>query len=541
MDAINYVSDNYIMGGTDQYVFSPNDSVTRGMAIYVLFRVSGDTGTYTHPFTDVLPNQYFYNAVGWAYQNGLVGGTSPTTFSPAATITKQQLTAILYIFADYLGLDRILDEEISQASDYANVSSYAVNAFRWAYSYGIYTRTSNTDAINPTATVDRKNLALMVSRFRTHAEGINFSRDSFSFSNGYPNFVSVGNKYLMSQDDWNILMNVAQEYGINTTISYLSNRAWKGSCYGMAISTALDYIGKIDLNGNCCNSVATIHDIPKLTLTSDPRHLTTTDFRYSNLAITKTESKINLYQSSWFIKPIRQWAVYIDADTGLRELVAGQQHGGIGVFSYLKPTNSGHAVNVYGKPEVITNGYRIMAYDNRNPMMPCCIEIDTSGTDWTGTFVKGASNYEAISTCKYENDFDVYDIMDIDGLYNDSPNEEIMNDYCLLQICTTGAFTVENMENEILTWSGSEIGGDMLTYRQDFVPNGENNPVDFFFVVPNSDSFTCTVGSEDTIDCFFVTANTGSDGVIAEDYPNTTIQGITINYIDTDPYAFIIP
>lgn len=545
VDAINYVSDNHIMVGTSSGCFSPDLYVTRAMAVTVLYVMSGDNETYTNPFSDVLPGRYYYNAVGWAYENGITNGTSPSSFSPLQIIDKQHLIIMLYRFAEYLELERILDEDITEASDYLNVYSYAIDALRWAYSYGILTRESPTEAIIPSASIARKDLALMVSRFRTHAEGINLNRDSFSFANSYSAFVSSGSNYLVSENDWNTFVSIVDMYGSYKDESYYLTRPWAGSCYGMSIATALDYIGKIDLNGNYCNGVTSIHDIPSLNMVSDTRHQTTTAYQHPEIIISEVESKINLYQDSWFIRPIYNWSHYINTDTGLRELVSGQQHGGIGVFSYTwvktNNKNAGHAVNVFGKPQIITNGYRIMVYDNRSPSSLCYIEIDTSGSAWSGKMVKASGGYEVFKSCKYESNFDVYNLLDIDGSFNDSPNEAIFGDYCLLQICTTDDFVIENAETETLTCINGQVSGDMETYRQDFLPSGEDYPVEYHFVVPISDSFTCTVGTGNTIESFYLAASTGTDGIIAEDYPDTTIHQVNISNISVAPSATIVP
>ena len=90
VDAINYMSDNGYMIGTSTNTFSPNENVTRGMLVTVLYSMSEASGSYTNPFKDVLPSRYYYNAVGWAYENGLVAGTSATTFSPDSTLKKNK-------------------------------------------------------------------------------------------------------------------------------------------------------------------------------------------------------------------------------------------------------------------------------------------------------------------------------------------------------------------------------------------------------------------------------------------------------------------
>ena len=72
--AINYVSDNGIIVGTYSDTYSPNASLTRAMVVAILYRWSGDGGSYSNPFTDVSRSDYYYDAVGWAYQKGIVYG-----------------------------------------------------------------------------------------------------------------------------------------------------------------------------------------------------------------------------------------------------------------------------------------------------------------------------------------------------------------------------------------------------------------------------------------------------------------------------------
>lgn len=182
-DAINYVSDNDIMSGTSENVFSPDRAVTRAAAVTVLYRMSGDTGTYTCNFTDVSSTAYYYNAVGWATQNGITNGITTTEFGPRHDTTREQVVTMFYRFAAYMGHSQTIDESITSASDYARVSKFSKSAVAWAYSFGLLQRYAITDAIGPKEPVPRKDLALLVSRYRTNVEGINFSRDSFSFDN----------------------------------------------------------------------------------------------------------------------------------------------------------------------------------------------------------------------------------------------------------------------------------------------------------------------------------------------------------------------
>ena len=90
-DAINYISDNGIMNGTDPTHFSPFLNITRGMFVTVLYRYSGSSERYPSNFTDVASNDYYYYSVGWASHYGIVNGVTPTPFEPESIITKEQM------------------------------------------------------------------------------------------------------------------------------------------------------------------------------------------------------------------------------------------------------------------------------------------------------------------------------------------------------------------------------------------------------------------------------------------------------------------
>ena len=98
-DAMNYVTDNGWMNGTDTTHFSPYEGITRGMFVTVLYRYSGSTSQYASNFTDVPASAYYYYPVGWANHFNIVNGTSETTFEPEAVITKEQMAVMLYRYA----------------------------------------------------------------------------------------------------------------------------------------------------------------------------------------------------------------------------------------------------------------------------------------------------------------------------------------------------------------------------------------------------------------------------------------------------------
>lgn len=151
-DAINYVSDNNIMNGTEPTRFGPYETVTRGMFVTILYRYSGSTRKYSSSFSDVPSNQYYYYyAVGWASHHGIVNGTTPTTFEPESPLTREQMTVILYRYAkSYEGrtFNASSFASITTHPDYSSVSSYAVESIRWAKTYHLIRLTTDTSYIS---------------------------------------------------------------------------------------------------------------------------------------------------------------------------------------------------------------------------------------------------------------------------------------------------------------------------------------------------------------------------------------------------------
>ncbi len=365
LDAINYVSDNGIMGGTGVNQFSPEAAVSRGMMVMILYRLSGDTHTYynANKFIDVPSSSYYYNAIGWAVANGIAGGTSENTFEPEKSILREQLMTMLYRFAGYLSLPQDTDEDLTRASDYSSLSSYAYTPMSWAYEYGIVARGSLTERIWPISVETRKNTALYISRFLRNVEGIVYTRDAFSFNNSGNHFLSDSqDSILLSDEDWDIFMNLGLSEGASFGKLYdIATAKWGGSCYGMAVATVLDYYGKIDFNGNYCNGVSTMYDIPSLKQINSPFHQRETSTMDSSFVFANAESKINLYHISMHIPSINEWKKDLGADAGLREMVSSLEHSGVGIFGYsgTKPDSTSstgvrsfaHAVVAYGKPK----------------------------------------------------------------------------------------------------------------------------------------------------------------------------------------------
>ena len=166
-DAVNYVCENGLMNGTSDTAFSPNATTSRGMIVTILYRLAGSPdmpeSNWGYPYADVDTNAYYSAPVYWARMNDLVTGYSDTQFGPNDAITREQLTAILYRYADHLGLDTdtgFIPDKYYDFSDYQSVSRYATNAMSWCVNKGIV---SGSDGkLNPHGTATRAEVATML-------------------------------------------------------------------------------------------------------------------------------------------------------------------------------------------------------------------------------------------------------------------------------------------------------------------------------------------------------------------------------------------
>ena len=164
-DAVQYVYENGMMSGTSETTFSPDLTTTRGMIVTILYRLENEpTVTGTTAFTDVAADQYYANAVAWAAQNGIVSGIDATTFAPNNAITREQMAAILYRYAQFKGCDVSAKADLSVYTDAAQVSTYATNAMAWANGAQLITGTSQA-TLTPAGNATRAQVATILMRF----------------------------------------------------------------------------------------------------------------------------------------------------------------------------------------------------------------------------------------------------------------------------------------------------------------------------------------------------------------------------------------
>lgn len=159
-DAVSWAYYNGIAEGVNEMRFGVNEPCTRGQIVTYLWRVAGSPTPYgKNPFGDVFVGSYCYDAVLWAYQRGITNGTDPTTFSPNKTVTRGQAMTYLHRFAGSV--------DASYSVSFADVSpnAYYAPAIRWAISQGITNGTSPS-TFSPDAPCTKAQIVTFLYRFR---------------------------------------------------------------------------------------------------------------------------------------------------------------------------------------------------------------------------------------------------------------------------------------------------------------------------------------------------------------------------------------
>ena len=148
-------------------LFGPGAKMTRAMLVTVLYRAAGEPSVtgITNKFTDNKQGKYYYNAVLWASNKGIVNGATATTFDPDGNITREQIAAILYRYAG----SPSVTGSLSGYSDQAQVSSFAVTAMQWAVGSGIITGVTSggKTTLSAKGNATRAQVAVMLHRFLT--------------------------------------------------------------------------------------------------------------------------------------------------------------------------------------------------------------------------------------------------------------------------------------------------------------------------------------------------------------------------------------
>ena len=167
-DAVAYVYRNGLMSGTSGSTFSPDAAITRAQLVTILWRMADSPQVNgLMDFDDVSQDAYYTEAVRWAASEGIAGGYGNGLFGSDDPITREQMAAILYRFAQHMGYDVSIGEDtnILSYTDAPDVSGYAVAALQWACGAGIIRGTGDGSTLTPQGGATRAQAAVILTRF----------------------------------------------------------------------------------------------------------------------------------------------------------------------------------------------------------------------------------------------------------------------------------------------------------------------------------------------------------------------------------------
>ena len=164
-DDAMFVYKNGLMLGTSKTLLSPHGTVTRGMMATILWRMEGSLAPKgENSFTDVEAGRWYADAITWTTENGIFAGYSKDKFGPDDPITREQLTAIFYRYADYKGYKLTVTGNLDKFEDADKITDYAKTVMQWAVGNGLIKGKSET-LLDPQGTATRAEIAAMLHRF----------------------------------------------------------------------------------------------------------------------------------------------------------------------------------------------------------------------------------------------------------------------------------------------------------------------------------------------------------------------------------------
>ena len=163
-EAVKYVYDNGMMNGVSDTSFAPYSNLTRGMIAQVLYNLEGKPAVSGSAYTDVAADQWYNDAVNWAAQKGIVTGYGDGTFGPLDNITREQMAAILYRYAQYKGYDVSAKGDLTAFTDGNTVSDWAKDAMSWAVGTALFNGKGD-GILDPTTTATRAEVAKILMTY----------------------------------------------------------------------------------------------------------------------------------------------------------------------------------------------------------------------------------------------------------------------------------------------------------------------------------------------------------------------------------------
>lgn len=165
VDAVEYAVDAGIIKGTSETSFSPNMNVQRGMLLTMLYRIAGcpDVSGLSHPFADLDPEQYYFDAVVWGYNEGITTGISMTRFAPEDELTREQLATFLYRYADGAN-SAYTPGDLAGYFDPDEIDDFAQDAMEWAVGCDIL-HGNGDGTLAPKRTATRAELVQLLANY----------------------------------------------------------------------------------------------------------------------------------------------------------------------------------------------------------------------------------------------------------------------------------------------------------------------------------------------------------------------------------------
>ena len=162
--AVEYVVNNGLFSGVSDTSFAPNEPVTRGMLVTVLWRAAGEPSASASAFADVPADAWYAKAVAWANANGIVQGYDASTFAPDDRITREQLAAIFQRYAGFKGMETSGRGDLSQFGDTGALSGWAQEGVSWAVGAGLISGKGD-GVLDPQGATTRAEAAVILQRF----------------------------------------------------------------------------------------------------------------------------------------------------------------------------------------------------------------------------------------------------------------------------------------------------------------------------------------------------------------------------------------
>lgn len=167
-DDVRFANQNGLFNGVEKDLFAPEEPMTRGMLVTVLWRLDGETAPKTATtFTDVDANAYYADAVAWAAESGVVNGIGGGRFDPEGNVTREQIAAILFRYASLKGVDTAARANLTAFPDAEKTSAYARDALSWAVAAELVkgTKEGSTIYLDPQGSATRAQVAAILSRY----------------------------------------------------------------------------------------------------------------------------------------------------------------------------------------------------------------------------------------------------------------------------------------------------------------------------------------------------------------------------------------